>query len=666
MKAQINKLMMTAIGIQFLFSTSFLYAADKKAKVPVAAKINSSCLQDKKNEFKVLYLKLQQSLNYEGKDVQITNPKTGAFVLVPHKGEEYEGKIFEKKLFKEYQNSLRKVGAIYQAAKFDAANNPADFNSNTALVDFIKAVDGGDGAKYISGTNIDSVIEQLQKASESKYPADSKLRISANDKYLLKKLLTHAQDRLCSINEYIRTKKGTKFFSAEEMEKKKNAPLNQLLLAVKDAKLTKDSDIQVVDTDVAINSAIQENINALSKWIKEASAGCKAAVASNAFMNSIQTGIQSCNYGEFVKSLETANTTDIEKILHFINSNEKFLKKAAPKAETDMDEFKLQAYVDRTFTNLGNKIHCSEVVNTNKDGKRLFVRNLPYLDAQNKFDTSKISCKVKVAASKKGPASERVLNEQECAGKIELVSDDLGRGIEVKQKNPKEAPISFSIKDNPECNDIALVVPQEEVKPDPVTVNPPVVSGAVIWTLQMCVDKGLADKFPGEATLEKDGTCKFTATDAECNKQKAGQIANPEKTGCIDRPEVKPEVVKKTKEECDKLDKDLDEKINECVPRTKVEPPKKEEPTESDAEKECRVKNEKLAADNDGRPTEQWKVNKDGKCVDSKFKPSKSKDTEFEEAEKPVRTNDGSFKAPGRFTPINIPTRQMYILPGMP
>ena len=100
MKSQITKLMTVVIGIHFLFGASLLFAS-------------TQCDKKEKAKFERLYLTLQQSLNYEGKDVEFLNKTGGDFKLVPHKKDaEHEGKIFERKLFLEYQNSLRKVGAL--------------------------------------------------------------------------------------------------------------------------------------------------------------------------------------------------------------------------------------------------------------------------------------------------------------------------------------------------------------------------------------------------------------------------------------------------------------------------------------------------------------------------------------------------------------------------
>lgn len=682
MKLHTNKLLIGLLGIPFLLGVqSYSYAADKKTPVKKSVNVGPSCLKEKA-EFKKLYIELQKSLNYEGKDSSLD--ANGNLQLKPHAaGAAYEGKVFEEALFKEYQNSLRKVALMYQAAKFDASA-PEDFKSNPALVEFIKAIDDNDGSKYISTNNINSVIDGLQKASVSKYPDDSKFRINENDKYLLKKLLTHAQDRLCSIEKYQETGKRDRNFTAEELEKKKNAPLNQLILAVKDAKITKDSDIKledIVDEKTAINSAIAANINALSTWMKK-NKDCLPSIKSAGSMNMVQAGIQTCNYRKFVDALSDNNVTNIESILHFINSNEKFLKGIQTKAETSMDELKLQAYVDRTFANLGNKVNCTQIPNANKVGKRLFVRNLPYNDVTNKFDTSKLSCKQKFPSGKKGPASERILTEQECHSKIEFISDELGRGLEVKQKNSKEALITFSVKDNPECNDIALI--EEPVKPEPPAIPTEPLTDAICAARGQALPKKIVMILTNETT---PASCRAKFTNEICKK--LGEATNPptflvakeDASECVPDPAIaackaegataippvvkefingKCELVKKTKEECDKEGKDFDaEKLN-CIDKKKAETE-----VEDPEKKKCDEKNAALTSEADGRPIFQWVI-KDGKCIDSKYKALPSKDTHFEEKEKPVPADNSKFQAPPRFTPINIPTRQMYILPGMP
>jgi hypothetical protein len=656
-----------------------------------------------------LYIELQKSLNYEGKDAYLDAKKHVA--LKAHIGNVYEGIVFEEALFKEYQNTLKKVALMYQAAKFDAAA-PAEFLGNPTLVNFIKAIDGSNDSNYITTNNVNNVIDGLQQASVAKYPADSKLRLNDNDKYLLKKLLTHAQDRLCSIEHYQKTGKSDHNFSASHLEQVKNAPLNQLIFAIKDAQLTKDSDITlspIVDEKVAINSAIAANINALTEWAKK-NKSCIPAIKTLGFMNSIQAGIQQCNYRKFVDALDDQNSTNIESILHFINSNEKFLKGIQTKAETALDEFKLQSYVDSALSHLSDKINCTEISNSTKTEKQLFVRNLPYSKQTNKFDTSKILCKIKIKATKFAPASETTLSEQECSSKIDLISDELGRGLEVrakeeveqkdkKKKNKKkEDPISFSIIDNPDCQDIDLskaaeevklaeevkpaedLKPVEDVKPNKESKSSKVVIIVFDFTPGNCKKEGEKNKTPTPMTSNKEKTaCIPRLTDADCKKLGENKIPNEDGNECIDKTtEVKPaldcskegknkipsptdptkcidKLTEKTKDECEAIGKDLSENKLSCIDKK-----------ESDAEKECREKNIALKTDEaDPTPTD-WKV-KDGKCINTKDKgDSKFKDSPTEEPEIAAPREEKPFTAPPRFVPIQIPTRQMYILPGMP
>jgi hypothetical protein len=90
-----------------------------------------------------------------------------------------------------------------------------------------------------------------------------------------------------------------------------------------------------------------------------------------------------------------------------------------------------------------------------------------------------------------------------------------------------------------------------------------------------------------------------------------------------------------------------------------------EEPTKPDAEKECNEKNEKIPVDEDsGRRIDKWKV-ENGKCVEIKKASSKTESEAPPASAKPEKVPE-NVTPPPRFVPIDIPTRRMYILPGMP
>lgn len=446
----------------------------------VSAATNQCYSPAELNDFKTLYIKLQNELNYEGKDAYLD--KKYQVRLKPHgKDKAYPGREFEAALFGEYQNSLRKVGKLYQSAKFD---NDDSFKSNPVLVNFMKAIDdkSSESEEFISKTKIKDVINALEVASQKKYAksGDKKFMINAGDKYLLEKLLTHAQDRVCSVNKFEETNKGTALFKADYLKQVKNAPLNILVNTIKSAPIEKDSKIDLrqssdlaalVDSDVAVQSAVADNLNQLNAWVKKVKAQdpkCLASIKSKDFANKIQANIQGCNFGHFIETLSQDNVSNLESVLHFINANEKLLNNSAAMAETSMDELKLEGFISKTFDNLGTAVRCTQLDSANSGEKKVFIRNLPYDEKSNKFDTSGIICK----------SNLKVLGADTCRKQFDLSSDSLGRGLEIKAKKGATANVTFSVKDSDNCSDIALQ--------DPKSVNNEV-NLADVTSLEQCV-----------------------------------------------------------------------------------------------------------------------------------------------------------------------------------
>ena len=410
-------------------------------------------------DFKTLYIKLQNQLNYEGQDAYLD--KNMQVQLKPHaKDTPYPGKEFETALFSEYQNSIRKIGKLYQDAKY---GNDENFKSNETLVNFMKAIEdkSSNSEDYIAKTKIKDVIDALEMASKKKYAnsANKKFIINSGDKYLLEKLLTHSQDRVCSVSKYIQTQKDTNYFKADYLLKVKNAPLNLLVSAIQTANIEKDSKIDLkassnltadlVDTDITIKSAITENLNELSAWVKKIKAkgaNCLAAIRTKSFANNIQGQIQGCNFGLFMDTLGQNNVDNLESVLHFINANEKLLDFKSAKAETSLDELKLEGFISKTFDNLGTEIKCTIVDSANSGDKKIFIRNLPYDEKSNTFDTSSIECMI----------NNKPLSEDICKKQFDLISDSLGRGIELKPKDKVNPDLVFSIKDAKTCSNIAI------------------------------------------------------------------------------------------------------------------------------------------------------------------------------------------------------------------
>lgn len=629
------------------------------------------------NNFKDIYIKLQQQLNYEGTDAYLD--KNFKVQVKPHeKDTPYGGKVFEEAIFAEYQNSLKKVGRLYQAAKFE---NDDSFKSNDLLVKFLAAIDdkSSDSSEFIQKTKVKEVIKALEDASIKKFgnSADKKYVLNSGDKYLLEKLLTHAQDRICNLATFEKTGKDTFYFKADYLQKVKNAPLSRLVNTLKHASISKDSKIDIMDSspitgslidpDVAIKSAVTENINKLSEWVKNVKKKgdkCLQSLKSKQFANSIQANVQSCNLGHFIDTLSDDNVSNLEAILHFINSNERLLNFAQAKAETALDDLTLESFIDKTFANLGTKISCTIVKGPGNKNK-IFVRNLPFIN--NKFDSSKVTCKIK----------DKELKANDCASKIEFVSDDLGRGVEVKQKSNSGAAVSLFVTENPDCSDIGLG--EETPEKIPVQENSK-------------LDQTVHDLF-------EDEDCKNIGLSEYPFEE---QMKNPKGPGCIPRPKDKPllEPVKdfttvetENCEEKTKADKDkkvwiLNKTTNKCEEasendKCKIEADKKdskvpmkfdetmkkcvEDKDSSKEEADCKLKNQKFSDEN-GRPILKYVWNSDKKTCDDK-RPDK-KDSGKKSDEDKDADDDPAVapkQPPGRFQPINNNfARPMWVSPGAP
>ena len=731
-----------------------------------AASVN--CVAEKA-EFKKLYLELQAKfLNYEGKDTFVDSK--GNMLLVPHDPKkDYEGKVFEAAIYQEYQNSLKKVAKLYQAAKF--GSDADDIKKGTpGLVEFLKAIDDGDNSAYIQKSKIGDVIDDLYKASNAKFgnSSDKKFALNENDKYLLKKLLTHAQDRLCSVESFEKTGKSTKLFDANYLGQVRNAPLNRLIGALKNAKIGSESEL-LVDEKTAISSAMSAHIKQLADWMKKNEA-CKKAISNPAFL---QENIQGCNFNKFLEVLNQQNLDEIQSVLHFINANERLLNRAQAKAETALDELKLESVIDSTFAGMGNAVSCSKIDGPNNK-QRIFVRNLPY--KENKFDTSKVACKIK----------DKELKSSECSQKIELISDELGRGLELRQKDKTGQAVTFSISGSSSCENLTpsnsdgvlnsdsstktaemclaegkkltpamTLVPSEDKKTcvDPSSITPktaeickaesenkkskiifvpsqdkkscvdPATLGlktgdmckaegenmkpkkslipsedkksciedpasALIKTAEVCKAEGEAmdpkkalipseDKKsciedPSSAANSSDlKTAEICKAEGEAMNPKKVLILSEDKKSCIEDPNASASVLK-TEANCAEEGAAMSPPKALVLSEDKkscIEDPKARDKKDSsaDEEKKCNDKNDKWIQDsNDGRPGIRYTWDSEKKtCIDKREDKSSRREEKDETPSGPDLSGTPK-QAPARFVPVNIPTRQMFILPGMP
>jgi len=788
------------IVIFFAFISNHLFAAS-----------NKSC-ESLKADFATIYTTLQQSLNYEGKDAVYV--KGRGLQLKKHDGGEYQGKLFEDMLFSQYQNSLKKVGALLiQNGKL--ANSNETYKENE-IIAFFKSIDPNfDLNKY---PDIDGLVNKLaaKSAETFKDAADKNKVINNEDKYLLAKLLIHTRDRICTV-EKAKTKKGKVDQKIIDIA---NSPLNRMVTALKNAqikgneaiqdiknsddilgaktkintiKLNANGDLEsvIVEDNKAIKSAVLDNLHAFEKWMSAHKSCISFFKQTNGRF--IQ-GVQSCNFQKFMDSIAKENNgiSDFEKILHFINANQK----SKLKAETNLDPLKLENYID-------SAIKTSLVPNCEKIGTTVFARNLKYNGKS--FDPTENNFK----CSKNGTTTD-------CSKAIELISDEFGRGIQIK---PKANNIKFSIpnsncnddlanEESPtpdnsgsstitnndteeSCNKINKILDQDTKKCRDLTdternnlknqkdencakedkiydsqlngCRPPSdneLSGLLVLRQNICKkeDKIYDEKTKSCIKSGEDSTITTPDTSRDqtpivngnerartdgaqvnrnqseeikkCEKQSQkfdtatkkcraytdeelkqelprlkincfnqGKIFDEKKKECREMSEEELKVnlpilkdncrsqnkiydetkkecremndeekaVEAKKAECAKDNKDYDEVTKSCKDKTATPP------TSSAAEEECRKKNEEVSAANNGRPSTDWIVD-NGKCINKKDKKDGKGNGSANEGDNPKDSFQDFLNSLGtqtgqpapRFQPTNIPTRQVYILPGMP
>ena len=395
---------------------------------PSFAAENESC-ESAKSEFRKLYIAIQNNLNYEKKDAFL---EKGKVKLRAHGEKDYGGKLFEEALFHEYQNSLIKVAKVYQNSK---KSEDDSLKSNEGLVNFFKAIDN---KSPLESDKFDSLLDELKKisAKNNTTEIEKKFIITDNDIYLLKKLLIHAQDKVCTLAKYNGQSK-----KKAELESVKNAPLNRMLEALQNGKITSKSDLQLVNTESAIKSAVTKQMEDLRLWMKKLSLehpDCFKAIKNNP--DFIQYDIQTCNYKKFVNSLvlDNSSVANLESILHYINANQTH-GSDTPMAETGIDKVKLDTFIDQTFISLKDNVSCSEI--TGDKSKKIFVQNIP--SNNNKFDLSKLKCKI----------SDKEVENKECIADIEFTSDELGRGFEARPTDKSKITSFGFAGDSPTCKD---------------------------------------------------------------------------------------------------------------------------------------------------------------------------------------------------------------------
>jgi hypothetical protein len=601
--------------------------------------------------FKKQYVDLQNALRYEGQTLKLEKGKVKPSGADAVDNDNSPGKKAEMALYKNYRSALGKVKKIYEYMNANKASaEEKKILANSEVTSFFKAIDPASTSTNKLNVNIETLLNTLK----DKVPGKD-FSLDNNDVYLLKKLLIHSQDRICTLDNYVASKKGTPASRVQYLEQLKNAPLNKMIESLRT--LPGSEDVKLSNEEAAVMSSVKEQIDNLHK----------TALTCKNQLNNLNLGetIQGCNYNHFLKSLTADENSyrPFEAILHFINANQN-----AANGRTNLEW-------------LNNQLSKDSVVSCEVDqaSKEIYVRNFPYKN--DRVDASKFKC---------------TKNDKELAGeacvqglKYEFVN---GRGFKIS--SIKDGVQKLSIKDSTNCVNISLAAPVVSAGPvAPVETEEQkcLKDEKKEWKEGKCVDKKIdppaAEQLPTKCNREQceklqgiplkqwhtEGAFCYSApvttvvseakTRAICNESgDLNQAAETEAT-CKDKKKnfdaVKkicidpPAVVAETEESCKKKKMDFDKEKQACVALTEEQKCKKQNDEWLDGgDKEESVRTDRYS----------WK---DKKCVDKQEKKSSPKEEEDNsKSEKEIVYPNKPV--PGRFQPVNIPSRQVFILPGMP
>lgn len=705
-------------------------------------------------KFKKQYIDLQNALRYSGKKIEYKNGK-----IVESKeavsDSDAPGKKVEQALYNNYLAALGKIKKIYDYMKSPESVSAEDKTilSNESVTKFFKEIDPNTPRKTVSDVNIDKLIEQLKKVKNKDFS------LNENDAYLLRKLIAHSQDRICTLEDYVKTGKATTPSRKKYLDDLKVAPINRMITSLREMAGTED--LKFSDQDLAIEEAVKEGINNLHKTALE----CKGRLFSIRF----NEPVQSCNYNKFIQALSTDDSSfrPFEAILHFINANQN-----ATMATTSLN------LLDKEFK---ADVRCTLDPKT----KTIFVQNLPIKN--NTIDPAVIRC-VKKGQELSGKACISGMTIELVDGKGHNFTAKKDSGIEklsienamncsntafeapvLQQQDPPVVPPAKEESAEDKCRKDSTkewkngtCVPRQmillqlnlykcsadncrnDIKMDGMTID---------WdpNKKQCTFKPLLDNSTPIAFCSEDSTrepetaesCKAKKmefrkedrscleTEASCKDRKLG--FDPAKKVCIENEQsckaqnlsynsetkkctesdesckakglVYDEVLKacvesvdsckkknleldtaskrctETEQTCKAKNKELDASTKTCKDPQVTEETCKKQGKKFDADKKqcvdlsdkekCDKKNADYlnslsGEDSDRSDRYKWV---DNKCVDAKEKKTPAEDNGGEAPDKGTASASkptANKPVPGRFVPINIPPRQMYLLPGMP
>jgi hypothetical protein len=589
-----------------------------------------SCSKGEMDKIRNTYRDLQNALKYDGKDqdIKIVNGKALPNGNAGADSEDSLGKEAEKILFNQYKAALVKVDKIYRHLNNDTNLNSDEIKikANPIVVQFFKSINLKAENKKALDINIKTLLDELKRVEIKDYKLDDK------DEYLLTDLLIHSQDRECTLGNYNKIKLKNNQTKTQYLDQLKQEPLNKMIEALN--RKNGNEDLKLANTDVTLNKTITDSINALRKNLLD-NAACVKFLANPKFLGE---ALQSCNYGKFIDALTENNFNNIKAILHFINANQK------------------DTYARTSLDNLAAIFKSDSHINCYKNEHNIYIQNLPFLPNGKDIDTSLFTCQTSTSQNLKG---------NDCKDAMDFVYENgLGFKISAKPKNAKKITVTnFSIKNVEQCDSLSLkhedspVIETPPLKQIPEPVKPPIICNednclskfkkeefTYSWKNGVCIESSIGKSPPEINDFCKDDKVvppvldKKDPVDPKADCLKEGKIWNEAKSSCDEKPKKDP------KEECLKEGKIWNEAKPSCDEKPKEDKPK-EEKCVRDEENQQLLSKSAVA-----------------ECK-AALKPESENEEDTKEAPEENYVNK---PLPGRFVPVTIPTRQMYVLPGMP
>jgi hypothetical protein len=445
-------------------------------------------------------------------------------------------------------------------------------------------------------------LEEFLKYIQSVEVKEEKYKLKNDDIYFIKKLMTHSQDVICSLAKL--NKIGTQ--STDYLQDTANNVISSL------RKISKNEDLQLFDVKAAINESIKGSLDKMKDILNDRS--CRDYFYGNLDGSNIKKifgsdfNIQTCNYNKFLESLRSTDYAQFDTILHFMNANK--LNKAA---STDLN------FIQEEFNKEKPAKIIQAVCSQGEDGA-LIVNNMPMKDGTtDKVDDSKLNCKVS-GASKNG---------KDCLSQVNMNFNN-GSGFSITPKDSNELE-EFSIAGGSEC----ILKPKRST---PNNTQVPIMENCNPDSCKM------SDRFKDfYAAFEWD----------KDNNQCLGILKGSERS--------LPSTVCKGNTE--------QPKSQEPVKLQEPEKPKDTPKTELTDKEKCEKKNAELNKPSEDAPRDRYSWNESKKeCVDKDAGNKKASESTNDDPEEKSSegTNQKPQAPPARFVPVNIPQRQMYILPGMP